>query len=244
MCKPPNRCSYAPSWIKSVLFHFCVTEETGGVHVRKKMNFAAKIRLELFFHSRHFKFTWSTYYQTGHESRNTKLLPFKSLTDIMASSRVGSASHFHSLWKMPRITLSPHAIWKYFSTLHAKARSLPCCPFPLHSGIHLAFGRKLFDWKGWKFFWSCISEFLVATLKKKSWAHSSFPPVATVTPRGSIFTLYMGEWLPWHQPLLIPVCFKGPYILPQGWSNFWGTTPGKLSDWVVISSQCHTVLFS
>lgn len=89
------------------------------------MNFAAKVCLELFFHSRDFKFTWSIYCQTGHESQNTKLLQFRNLADIMASSRVGSASHFHGPQRVPRITLSLHAIWKSFSVLHAKTRSFP-----------------------------------------------------------------------------------------------------------------------
>lgn len=39
--------------------------------------------------------------------------------------------------------------------------------------------------------------------------------VATVTSRVSLFTIYMGGGLPFHQSLLIPFCFKDPKILPQ-----------------------------
>jgi len=101
---------------------------------RKKMNFAAKVRLELFFHSRNFKFPWSTYYQTVHESQNTKLLQFRNLADIMASSRAGSASHFHSLRRVPCIPRSLHAMGRSFSILHAKARSFPAALF--HSPLY------------------------------------------------------------------------------------------------------------
>lgn len=115
------------------------------------MNFAAKVCLELFFHSRDFKFAWSIYCQTGRESQNTKLLRFRNLADIMASSRVGSASHFHGPQRVPRVTLSLHAIWKSFSVLHAKTRSFPVVLSHSPPDFILLLGEKWLTGRGGSF---------------------------------------------------------------------------------------------
>lgn len=88
MCRSPNRYNCTPNWIKWILFNSCITGETVSrcvweyvcekQNMRKKINFAANTYLELFLHSRHFKFAWCTYYQTGHESQTTKFLQFRS----------------------------------------------------------------------------------------------------------------------------------------------------------------------
>lgn len=166
--------------------------------VRRKMNFAANVCFELFFHSRDFKFTWSTYTEPAMKVKKQNYFDLEVLQTQWPPPRFAL---YPAMQRVPRITFCPRATWKS-DWLEGR-------------GAFLA-------WYSWASDGS--------TLKK---SHRF-----TCTSRGSFFILFIGEGLPCYQALMIPFCFKGPY-LEKVYCQDWHQENYQIE----LSSLCNAIQF-